>query len=64
MQASGPVSSRVFRYDNLKFFLILLVVTGHFIDPFDEQSKVFQSLFLFILICTPNTGHPVLGVFL
>ena len=48
MQASGSVSSRVYRYDNLKFFLILLVVTGHFIDPFDEQSKVFQSLFLFI----------------
>ena len=39
---------RVAYYDNCKFFLIILVVVGHFIEEFTAQPGTFRSLFLFI----------------
>ena len=44
-------SNRVALYDNAKFLLIILVVIGHFIDPFTGgggQSAAYQSIYLFI----------------
>jgi len=41
-------SNRIVLWDNVKFFLITLVVVGHFIEPFVEDSHFFKSLFLFI----------------
>jgi len=35
-------------YDNLKFFLIVTVVVGHFVSPLTDSSKFCKSLFLFI----------------
>lgn len=39
---------RVILWDNLKFFLILTVVLGHFVEPYIKQSHFFKFLFLFI----------------
>lgn len=40
--------NRIFYYDNLKFFLILAVVVGHFIDEISPLPNSFKSLFLWI----------------
>ena len=47
-QCAGALPVRQYRYDNLKFFLIVLVVVGHFVDQYDAKSDVFKSLFVFI----------------
>ncbi len=39
---------RLFKWDNLKGLLILLVVIGHFTEPFLDLSHFFKSLWLFI----------------
>ena len=39
---------RIAYYDNCKFFLILLVVAGHFIDQNTSSSPIYRGLFLFI----------------
>ena len=39
---------RVPKWDNLKFFLILCVVVGHFIERYIGESWVYRSLFVFI----------------
>lgn len=39
---------RVPKWDNLKFFLILCVVVGHFIERYVGESWVYRSLFVFI----------------
>ena len=38
----------IFLFDNLKFFLILTVVIGHFIDYITKSSHMMSGLFLFI----------------
>ena len=43
-----PEKKRISLYDNLKFVLIVLVVLGHFIEPFTNVSQVYKALFLFI----------------
>lgn len=40
---------RIYKYDNLKFLLILLVVIGHFIDiGITEKADKLKSIFIFI----------------
>ena len=39
---------RVPKWDNLKFFLILCVVIGHFIERYVGELWVYRSLFAFI----------------
>ena len=41
---------RIAYFDNCKFFLMLLVVAGHFIDQNTASSPIFRGLFLFIYI--------------
>lgn len=42
------MEKRIFLFDNLKFFLILTVVIGHFIDYITKSSHMMSGLFLFI----------------
>lgn len=39
---------RIYLFDNLKFFLMLVVVIGHFIDYMNTSSQAMEGLFLFI----------------
>ena len=41
-------SGRIFLFDNMKFFLILTVVVGHFADAAVNNSHLFKSIFIFI----------------
>ncbi len=41
-------SPRTALWDNIKFFMIILMVIGHFVDPFTSASSVSKSIFLFI----------------
>ncbi|MGN1166779.1 MAG: acyltransferase family protein [Lachnospiraceae bacterium] len=43
-------SVRLYKYDNVKFFLIILVAIGHVCEPFVEKSFVMKSIFLYIYI--------------
>ena len=40
--------NRIYKFDNIKFICILLVVVGHMIDEFTDRSGAFRSLFLVI----------------
>lgn len=52
-------NQRIYKWDNLKFVLILLVVTGHFISGFTEKSDTANRLFLIIY-----TFHMPLFIFI
>ena len=39
---------RIFLFDNVKFLLIVLVVTGHFLLRYVDNYCHYRSLFLFI----------------
>ena len=41
------MEKRIFLFDNLKFFLILTVVIGHFIDYITKSSHMMSGLFYF-----------------
>lgn len=41
-------TTRLCRYDNLKFLLILLVVVGHFVEPYVLKSHMMKSIWIFI----------------
>lgn len=41
-------NTRVYRWDNIKSILIILVVIGHFIDIFISRSNVYKTLFVYI----------------
>ena len=41
-------TERIALWDNLKFFLIMMVVIGHIIDNYTHDSKFILGLFLFI----------------
>lgn len=49
---------RIYYFDNLKFLLILLVVIGHYVDPFSDTFPIYKSVYLFIY-----TFHMPLFVF-
>jgi len=51
--------NRICLYDNMKFILILLVVVGHFAEPFILKSNFFKSIFFYIY-----TFHMPLFVFI
>lgn len=39
---------REYRFDNVKFFLIFMVVIGHFADDYTKTSHMMRSIFIFI----------------
>lgn len=41
-------NNRIFYYDNLRFFLILTVVVGHFVEVINPLPETFKSLFFWI----------------
>jgi fucose 4-O-acetylase-like acetyltransferase len=41
---------RYYYFDNLKFLLIMLVVIGHFVDPFRKIEPAYSSLYFFIYL--------------
>ena len=41
-------SKRIHLWDNLKCFLILFVVIGHFVELYTTKSSLFKGIFLFI----------------
>lgn len=45
---SNTLKSRIYKFDNIKFLVILLVVVGHTIENFVDKSDMFKSLFIFI----------------
>lgn len=47
MARPRPVE-RIPFFDNLKFKLMILVVAGHFIQPYRDDSDFYRSLYLFI----------------
>ena len=50
MKNSGSTSApqRIFLWDNLKFVLIFLVVLGHFIHNYDDDSWITECLYTYI----------------
>ena len=42
------VTKRIEKWDNLKFFLILFVVVGHFCEYFIGNNAVARDIFVFI----------------
>ena len=50
---------RVAYFDNMKFILIVLVVIGHFIDQYTDNSRLFKAMYLLIY-----TFHMPLFLFL
>ena len=49
-EAVKKSTKRIYKWDNLKCFLIVMVVIGHFVNQYAPISRVF--LFLYILsIC-------------
>lgn len=42
------MTKRIYKFDNLKFLLILLVVVGHFIEPYVATLLPAKKLFIFI----------------
>lgn len=53
------VKARVYKFDNIKFLTMMLVVIGHVIESFISKSDMFKSLFIFIY-----TFHMPLFLFL
>lgn len=39
---------RIYKFDNIKLFAMILVVLGHLIDAFTGKSMIYKGLFLFI----------------
>lgn len=54
---------RVYRFDNLKFVLIALVVIGHCIEPYVEQVDTFKSIFIFIYTFHMPAFFLLMGLF-
>lgn len=48
IQTVEEKSARIFRFDNLKALLILLVVLGHFIETYIGKSHALKSFWIFI----------------
>ncbi len=42
------LKKRIYKFDNIKFAVILLVVLGHVIESYTGKSDMFKSLWLFI----------------
>ncbi len=42
------MKQRTALWDNIKFLMITLVVIGHLVDNFTDQSNIFKSIFIFI----------------
>ena len=47
-EISNLSSQRIFKWDNLKFLLIFLVVFGHFFECYTENSQLAQQLYVYI----------------
>lgn len=59
MEQKSAKKERIIWYDNTKFTLICLVVIGHFVEFHLGESRIYQSLYLFIY-----TFHMPLFVFI
>ncbi len=46
--ANNNIKERIYKFDNIKFITIVLVVVGHVIEGFVDKSDMFKSLFIFI----------------
>lgn len=44
------MNTRIYKWDNIKFILILLVVLGHFVDVYTSESDNMKALFFTIYI--------------
>lgn len=55
----NTLKQRVYKFDNIKFLVIILVVIGHVIESYVNKSDMFKSLFLFIY-----TFHMPLFIFI
>lgn len=44
------MNTRIYKWDNIKFVLILLVVIGHFVDVYTSESDNMKALFFTIYI--------------
>lgn len=47
---TNPSAGRIAYFDNLKYILIVLVVIGHFIDPFSKDFSFYSGLFFSIYL--------------
>lgn len=45
---SSNVKERIYKFDNIKFLSIMLVVVGHIVERYIGESDMFKSLFIFI----------------
>ncbi len=45
---ANNIKERIYKFDNIKFLSIMLVVVGHVIEPYVDKSDMFKSLFVFI----------------
>ncbi|MCI8993245.1 MAG: hypothetical protein HFG80_11085 [Eubacterium sp.] len=61
--AVADTSIRDYRWDNIKFLLITLVVVGHFLDPFKEEIHWMKTLWLCIYILHMPAFLLVAGMF-
>jgi fucose 4-O-acetylase-like acetyltransferase len=41
------MKNRIYKFDNLKFFLILFVVIGHFADMYVKDYRIMKSVFIY-----------------
>lgn len=48
MTMANNIKERIYKFDNIKFLTIVLVVVGHVIEPYVDKSDMFKSLFVFI----------------
>ncbi len=48
MDITNSIKKRTVYWDNLKFFLILMVVIGHFCDSLTNMGSEYQGLYIFI----------------
>lgn len=56
-------TSRIYLWDNIKFFLIFLVVLGHFIHTYTNTSLVTEQLYTYILSFHMPTFLFISGIF-
>ncbi len=45
---ASNIKERIYKFDNIKFLAIILVVVGHVVELYIDKSDMFKSLFIFI----------------
>lgn len=44
------MKARMYRYDNLKFFLIVCIIIGHIIEPYYKQTAFLKGMYYFVYV--------------